>query len=116
MILRKSIIFHNNFEKKEQVQKKQQQIYDIQENINMLMDEFKKTGNREVLIGCINVYRSDLVPALECLRQLKYGHMYVDINDKVPPHSILVQHLVSAHTKDYIYGQQPKVEHFVMEK
>ena len=107
---------HNNFEKKEQVQKKQQQIYDIQENINMLMDEFKKTGNREVLIACINVYRSDLVPALECLRQLKYGHMYVDINDKVPPHSILVQHLVSAHTKDYIYGQQPKVEHFVIEK
>jgi hypothetical protein len=80
------------------------------------MEEFKKTRNKKILISSIDLYRLELLPALECLRQLKYAHMYVEIENKDPPVSRLVQFPVSAHSKSYIYGEQPRVEHFVIEK
>lgn len=107
---------YNNLETKEQVERKTQQIYEIIENFQKFMEEFKKTGNKKVLISSIDLYKHELVPALACLRQLKYAHMYVEIENSDPPVSKLIQFPVSQHTKDYIYGEEPKVEHFVMEK
>ena len=107
---------YNNSETKSKIEQKTQQLYEIIENFQKFMEEFKKTGNKKILISSIDLYRLELVPALECLRQLKYAHMYVEIENKDPPVSGLVQFPVSAHSKSYIYGEQPRVEHFVIEK
>ena len=107
---------YNNSETKSKIEQKTQQLYEIIENFQKFMEEFKKTGNKKILISSIDLYRLELLPALECLRQLKYAHMYVEIENKDPPVSRLVQFSVSAHSKSYIYGEQPKVEHFVIDK
>lgn len=102
---------YNNFEKSKQIDRKMEQIFQIRENIKKLTDEFKKTGNRKILISASEMYNRDLLPAFENLRILKYGHMFVETDDNDV--SRLIQLPVPVQSKDYIYGEQPKVVSFV---
>ena len=99
---------YNNLETKEQVERKTQQIYEIIENFQKFMEEFKKTGNKKVLISSIDLYTLELVPALSCLRQLKYAHMYVEIENSDPPVSKLIQFPVSNIRKIIFMAKNPK--------
>jgi len=102
---------YNNFEKSKQVDRKMEQIFQIRENMKQLMDEFKKTGNRKVLIAAVEMYNHDLLPAFENLRLLKYGHMFVETDENNV--SRLFQLHVPIQSNDYIYGEGPKVVKFV---
>ena len=89
-----------------------EQIFQIRENIKKLTDEFKETGNRKILISAKGeMYNRDLLPAFENLRILKYGHMFVETDDNGI--SRLIQLQVPVQSKDYIYGEEPKVVSFV---
>ena len=61
----------------------------------------------------MNIYKRDLIPAIEHLRKLTYAHMFVEIIEDKPPVSKLVQHLISAHSRDFIFGEEPNVLKFV---
>ena len=88
-----------------------EQIFQIRENIKQLEDEFKKTGNRKILITAMEMYNRDLLPGYENLRLLKYGHMFVETDeDNI---STLLQLPVPIQSSDYVYGEGPKVVHFV---
>ena len=102
---------YNNFEKSKQVSRKVEQIFQIRENMKQLMDEFKKTGNRKILISAMEMYNRDLLPAFENLRLLKYGHIFVETDENKV--SKLFQLPVPVQSNDYIYGTGPKVIHFV---
>ena len=104
---------HNNEEKDLLIEKKTNEIINLKEDANKLLDEYKKTGNRQILITLMEMYKRDLVPTFEHLRNLKYAHMFVEIVDSDPPVSTLVQHLVPAHSRDFIFGEEPKVMKFV---
>ena len=102
---------YNNFEKSKQIDRKMEQIFQIRENMKKLLDEFKKTGNRKILIAAVEMYNRDLLPAFENLRLLKYGHMYIETDENNI--STLVQLPVPIQSSDYVYGEGPKVVNFV---
>ena len=106
---------YNNIENKQQIFRKRDQIYQIMESLDLLKEEYAKTGNRKLLISMSELYQRDLEPAFSNLRLLKYKHNYVDIDDSVVgnPITTLKQLSICPHKKDYIYGEAPKVEKFV---
>jgi hypothetical protein len=104
---------HNNEETKLMIEKKVAEIHGLKQDSEKLFQEYKKTGTRTFLTTFIEMYNRDLVPAIHHLRTLKYAHMYVEIDESEPPVSCLIQHLVSAHSRDYIFGEEPKVMKFV---
>ena len=104
---------HNSEEKKIMIEKKVAEIHGLKQDAEKLFQEYKKTGTREFLTTFIEMYNRDLVPAIHHLRTLKYAHMYVETDESEPPVSYLRQHLVSAHSRDYTYGEDPKVMKFV---
>jgi predicted GTPase len=95
------------------IEKKVAEIHGLKQDAEKLFQEYKKTGTREFLTTFIEMYNRDLVPAIHHLRTLKYAHMYVETDESEPPVSYLRQHLVSAHSRDYTYGEDPKVMKFV---
>ena len=104
---------HNNEEKRLSIEKKTGEIIKIKEDLNKVIDEYKKTGNKRLLTTSMNIYKRDLIPAIEHLRKLTYAHMFVEIIEDKPPVSKLVQHLISAHSRDFIFGEEPNVLKFV---
>ena len=105
---------YNNEEKKEAFKKQTELFYNIKGDLKSLYDEYKKTNDRKILITMINAYKTDFLPAIDKLRMLKYAHMYVDITESSIPVTTLKQFIYPAHSKDYVYGDEPKVEKFVM--
>ena len=106
---------YNNMETKQQMFRKKDQIYQIIESMDLLKDEYKKTGNDKLLVTLVEMYIRDLEPAFSNLRMLKFKRNYVDIDDSsIPVKSVLHQHPNYAHIMDYIYGNEPKVESFVV--
>lgn len=106
---------YNNIETKQQIFRKTDQIYQIMESMDLLKDEYKKTGNKKLLTTLVEMYNRDLEPAYGNLRLLKYKRNFVDIDDSsVPTKSILQQHPNYAHVMDYVYGDSAKVESFVI--
>ena len=79
-----------------------------------LVDEYKKTGERQIIGTIISTYNKNLIPVIDKLRTLKYAHMFVDITDSDVPISTLKQYTFPAHSKDFIYGEEPKVVKFVV--
>lgn len=104
---------HNSEEKLLLIEKKTNEIIHMKTDMNKILEEYKKTGNRKLLITLMETYKRDLIPAVEHLRNLKYAHMFVEIVESDPPVSILVQHVVPAHSRDFIFGEEPNVLKFV---
>lgn len=104
---------HNNEEKHLLIDKKTNEIIHIKDDMNKILEEYKKTGNKNLLLTLTHTYKRDLIPAVEHLRNLKYAHMFVEIIESDPPVSVLVQHSVSAHSRDYLFGEEPSVLKFV---
>lgn len=104
---------YDNVERKSQTAKKQVNVYDIQQDIKSLMDEYLEKNNREILNAAIDMQIKDLIPALHNLRWMKYDTMFMEDND-VTGISTLVQREVSVHHKDILMGPEPSVLKFVV--
>tara|TARA_B110000858_G_scaffold197260_1_gene258343 strand:+ start:315 stop:1739 length:1425 start_codon:yes stop_codon:yes gene_type:complete len=107
---------YNNEHHKEEIDRKTEEMYRIRDDIRKLLDEYKKSGNREVLIAAVEMHVKDLMPAVQNIRLSKYDTMLVETNAEEPYISTLVQRKVSAYKRDFIYGEEPKVMKFVMNK
>jgi len=106
-------LIHNNEEKKLSIEKKTDEIIKIKDNLNKIVEEYKKTGNKKLLKTLLETYKKDLIPAIEHLRKLTYAHMFVEIIDEEPAVTTLIQHLVPVHARDFIFGEEPNVLKFV---
>ena len=104
---------YNNIERESQTNKKQEEVYHIQQEIKKLLDEYNETGNREILNACVEMQIRDLIPALKNLRWMKYDTMLMEDNE-VTGISTLIQREVSIHHKDYIMGKEASVLKFVI--
>ena len=107
---------YNNDHHREQIDHKTEEMYKIRDDIRKLLDEYKDSGNREVLIAAVELHVKDLMPAVHNLRLSKYDTMLVEITAEEPYVSTLIQRKVSAYKRDFIYGEEPKVMKFVMNK
>jgi len=104
---------HNDDKQLLAIEKKNRDIINLKEDAVTLLDEYKKTGNRKIITSLVEMYKRDLIPAIEHLRNLKYAHMFVEIIDSDPPVSKLVQYSVPIHSRDFTYGEEPKVMKFI---
>lgn len=107
---------YNNPQRKADLDRKMEEMYRIRDDIRKLLDEYKKSGNREVLIAAVEMHVKDLTPVIHNLRLTKYDSMLVETTAEEPYISTLVQREVSAYKRDFLYGQSPKVMNFVMNK
>ena len=106
---------YENPTKKEQISRKQREIYQLQEQIDILKKEYAKTNDKEVLKTMVQTYHQDLVPAVHQLRLLKYDTMMVETNQtNIGWVSTLFQSEVAVHKRDFNYGEEPRVIKYVM--
>ena len=66
---------YNNMHKKELIIRKNEEIYELLENVKLLLAEYNKTDNIEILKTAVQMQKDDLIPKLEFLRRLKYEIM-----------------------------------------
>ena len=69
---------YDNVQRDHEIKKKQEKVYEIQQQIQLLLDEFQEKENREILIAAMEMLKTDLIPAIQNLRFMKYETMYVD--------------------------------------
>jgi len=103
---------YNNYARESKTASKQEEVYRIIQDIEKLLETYKVSENREVLIASVQMQITDLIPALKNLRWMKYDTMLME-DDKKTGISTLIQREVSIQHKDYVIGKDPTVLKFV---
>jgi hypothetical protein len=99
--------------KKEQLARKQQELYRVQEQLNVLKQEYSKTGEKEILATLIESYNEDLLPIVQSIRLLKYDRVAVErFSEENNWGSILIQDAVALYKRDFVYGESARVIKF----
>ncbi len=106
---------YNDVEREKQLGRYTAQIYRIREDIDKILDEYKKSGNREFLNTAMDMYVTDLVPKIQQMRLTKYENVYVETISEDPPVTKLVSNEISIYHKDVIWNDESKVIRFTME-
>lgn len=91
--------------KRELFRRKMDEIYEILGNVRGILDEYQKTGNREILKTAVQMQKDDLIPKTELLQQLKYEVMEMD-DDK------LVQRELPLSKLTFSYGEPAHIMKF----
>ena len=109
---------HNNPESLAMIEKKKEEKYASIKSIQQMINEYKKTSNRELLLSIVQEYSKELLPLNEQLRRLQYPHMFVEFQEQEegknkPPISVLKQMATSVYDKNYVYGDEASVVEFV---
>lgn len=102
---------YNNKHKQELILRKTETIYEVMDRIKVIMEEYKKTHNRELIKNAIDIQIRDLIPEISFLRQLKYEVMEVDTLDSGD--SVLFQRDVKISNMVFSFDEPPKVIRFV---
>jgi len=97
---------YNNAKQADDIKKRQVIIYNINQKIKMLTDEYKENGTTSILKVVVNIYKTELLPELENLRRLKYDVMEM-IDDR------LVQLEVHPSREEVNDSEEPTVKKFV---
>lgn len=107
---------YNNPIRIQQIEKKTEGIYRIREDIDKLLDEYKKSGNREILIGAMVMYTNDLIPTVKNMRLIKYDNVFMETISDDPSVTKMVSNEVSIVRNDIIVGQDPMVVKFIVDQ
>jgi hypothetical protein len=97
---------YNNAKQAEEIKKRQVIIYNINQKIKMLNDEYKENGTTSILKVILNLYQTELIPEIENLRRLKYDVMEL-IDDR------LIQIEVHPSREEVNDAEEPTVKKFV---
>jgi hypothetical protein len=97
---------YNNAKQADDIKKRQVIIYNINQKIKMLTEEYKENGTTSILKVVVNIYQTELLPELENLRRLKYDVMEM-IDDR------LVQLEVHPSREEVNDSEEPTVKKFV---
>jgi len=106
---------YNNPIRIQQMEKKTEGIYRIREDIDKLLDEYKKSGNREILVGAMEMYTTDLIPAIQNMRLIKYDNVFMETISDDPPVTKMISNEVSIVRNDVIFGEDPTVVKFIVD-
>lgn len=101
---------HNNMHKKELIERKNFEIYELLENIQIMLNEYVKTQNQEVLKTLVQIQKDELIPKIEFLRRLKYEIMEMHKDKHEVLH--LVQNAIPLSKIDYTYSEPCRVIKF----
>ena len=101
---------HNNMHKKELIERKNSEIYELLENIQIMLNEYVKTQNEEILKTLVQMQKDELVPKIEFLRRLKYEIMEMHEDKHEVLH--LVQNAIPLSKIDYTYSEPRRVIKF----
>jgi DNA-binding transcriptional regulator YbjK len=97
---------YNNAKRADDIKKRQVIIYNINQKIKMLTDEYKENGTTSALKVIVNIYINELMPEIENMRRLKYDIMEV-IDDR------LVQIEVRPSREEVNDSEEPIVKKYV---
>jgi len=110
---------YNNKEREEKITEKRYEIESAKSKINEWLDEYRSTGNREVLTTAMEFYANELLPEVRNLRFLVNEINEVNIlkssNKKgyLEEKRLLFQLKNQLSKIDYTFGEDPKVEKFI---
>lgn len=108
-IFTSALIFHkskyDNEEEKKELQEKTKLYYEINKSIKELLDEYQNTMDLQLLNQAMYLYKKDLMPIVENIRNLKYAIMEMNENE-------LFQRKISFSSFEYFYGEKPSVVYF----
>jgi hypothetical protein len=107
---------YNNTHKNELIIQKMENIFRLNEQIRMLLDEYKTTNNTEILKTAVTLQVNQLLPETRNLRMLKYKIMEMqehEVSNKLVEHH-LIQYPNSFNDLDHEYGEPPRVIKFVV--
>lgn len=102
---------YNNMHKRELIQRKNSEIYELVETIHTMMNEYTKTNNTEILKTAVQMQMEELIPKIEFLRRLKYDIMEM-VEDKNEQYH-LVQREVPLSKIDFTYSEPSHVIKYV---
>ena len=118
----KNTELHYDQERRDIILRKQKEIFKLTDTIKALLDEYKKTDNKEILRNAVEIQVKELNPEIENIRRLKYEWMEMETdiksagpfgsNSVIEVSSKLVQRDVNLSKNDYTFGEQPKLTHF----
>ena len=118
----KNTDLHYDQERRDIILRKQKEIFKLTDTIKALLDEYKKTDNKEILRNAVEIQVKELNPEIENIRRLKYEWMEMETDIKsagpfgsssvIEVSSKLVQRDVNLSKNDYTFGEQPKLIHF----
>lgn len=97
---------YNNAKQSDDIKKRQIIIYNINQKIKTLTDEYNESGTTSILKVVVNMYQTELIPEIENLRRLKYDIMEM-IEDQ------LVQIEVHPSREEVNDSEEPAVIKFV---
>lgn len=102
---------YNNAGKENDIKKKQITIYNINQKIKTLIDEYKENGNTSILKLITNLYKTELIPETENLRNLKYD--VVEMDNTNENNNRLIQYEVHPSREEVNDSEEPSVIKFV---
>ena len=91
------------------------------DTVQSILDEYKKTNNKETLRNAVEIQVDELIPEMENLRRLKYEWTDVEITQKytggfgrstIEIKNRLVQRDVNLSKNDYTFGAIPEIINF----
>jgi hypothetical protein len=91
------------------------------DTVQAILDEYKKTDNKETLRNAVEIQVNELIPEMENLRRLKYEWTDVEITEKytggfgrntIERNNRLVQRDIVLSKNDYTFGGIPEIINF----
>lgn len=107
---------YNNPETKKALMTAQENLFTYIEKSKQLMDEYKKTNNKEFLKSATDLRVNEIKRELSTIRRLKYGimEMIIQPTKKTFPINTLYQNPVSLDNLDYSSMEQQRVINFTI--
>jgi hypothetical protein len=101
---------YNNAKDADDIKKRQVIIYNINQKIKVLTDEYKENGLTSLLKVIVNIYINELIPEIENMRRLKYDIMEV-IDDGLDERLVQIQ--VHPSREEVNDSEEPTVKKYV---
>ena len=101
-----------NPDKKKDLQKKQNEYYEIIKQIKESMDNFDAKSDETFVEDAVELFVKRLEPVMEEILKLKYSQMYVDYNDSNNTYSLIEKPFTISDTE--FYHREPKVMEFTI--
>jgi len=112
---------HYDPHRKELILRKQDHIFKLMDTVQAILDEYKKTDNKETLRNAVEIQVKELIPEMENLRRLKYEWTDVEITEKytggfgrntIERNNRLVQRDIVLSKNDFTFGGIPEIINF----
>jgi hypothetical protein len=107
---------YNNTDTARKINEKQERLFSLIEKNKELIDEYKKTNNRQVLKAAVDLQINEISNEVQHIRVLKHEIMEIITQDTrgTFPLNTLFQNPVSISKLDYSSGEQQRVISFTI--